>query len=98
MMKISVAVIFGGKSVEHEISSISAQQVMRVLDSAKYEIVPIYIAKSGEWYTGDLLTNIKNFKNLDAIKQFATRVDLVRNKNGRIVLQKIVVLKSFNSN
>ena len=88
MMKISVAVIFGGKSVEHEISIISAQQVMRVLDSAKYEIVPIYIAKSGEWYTGDLLTNIKNFKNLDAIKQFATRVDLVRNKNGRIVLQK----------
>ena len=50
-MKIRVGVIFGGESVEHEVSIISAMQAMNKLDLEKYEVVPIYITKDREWYT-----------------------------------------------
>jgi D-alanine-D-alanine ligase len=50
--RLRVAVLFGGRSVEHEISVISALQLMTAMDTAKYEITPVYIAPSGRWYTG----------------------------------------------
>ena len=48
-MKLNVGVIFGGKSVEHEVSIITAIQAMDHIDKEKYEIIPIYITKSLEW-------------------------------------------------
>ena len=48
-MKITVGVLFGGRSVENEISVVTASQVMESMDKQKYEIVPIYIAKTGKW-------------------------------------------------
>ena len=47
--KIRVAVIFGGRSSEHEISCISAGSVLRALDRLRYEVVPIGITKAGQW-------------------------------------------------
>ena len=49
-MKIKVGVIFGGQTVEHEVSIISAIQAMENLNKDKYEIIPIYIAKNKIWY------------------------------------------------
>ena len=54
-MKLNVAVFFGGKSTEHEISCISANQALKALDTAKYEVIPVYISKENDMYTGDLL-------------------------------------------
>ena len=54
-MKIRVGVIFGGESVEHEVSIISAIQAMNKMDTEKYDIVPIYITKDRQWYTGEML-------------------------------------------
>ena len=48
-MKIKVGVIFGGESVEHEVSIISAMQAINKLDQGKYDIIPIYITKTREW-------------------------------------------------
>ncbi len=62
-MKIKLAVIFGGKSPEHEISVISASQTMSAADTSLYEIVPIYITKKGTWYTGAALMDLENYKN-----------------------------------
>ena len=45
-MKTVIGVFFGGKSVEHEVSIISAMQVIENLDTEKYDVVPIYISKS----------------------------------------------------
>ena len=45
-----VGVIFGGKSTEHDVSIVSATSVIKSLDKKKYEIVPIYIGKDGNWY------------------------------------------------
>lgn len=44
-MKINVAVLFGGKSVEHEVSVISAVQAMQNINKDKYAVYPVYITK-----------------------------------------------------
>lgn len=63
-MKTKVGVFFGGRSTEHEISVISANQAISAFDPAKYEIIPIYISKEGRWYTGRHLLTLSNYKNL----------------------------------
>lgn len=85
-MKLKIGVIFGGESVEHEVSIISAVQAMKALDSDKYEIIPIYITKNKEWYTGNVLKEIENYQDLDNLKRYAKRIVLY-NKNGVFVLQ-----------
>lgn len=73
-MKTKIGVFFGGRSTEHEISVISACQAMAAIDSDKYEIVPIYISKQGAWYTGDALTDIKNYKDIKKLISECTQV------------------------
>lgn len=89
-MKIKVGVIFGGETVEHEVSIISAIQAMNKLDQEKYEIVPIYITKDREWYTGSMLRDIEVYQDLSLIQKYGKNVILYY-KNGRYVLQR----KSF---
>src|SRR5258706_7201663 len=60
--KQTVGVIFGSRSVEHDVSVVTAQQVIQALSPAKYEVVPIYITRSGNWVTGSLLSDIKTFQ------------------------------------
>ncbi|OGT37764.1 MAG: D-alanine--D-alanine ligase A [Gammaproteobacteria bacterium RIFCSPHIGHO2_12_FULL_37_14] len=50
--KIRVAVLFGGRSAEHEVSLRSAANVMQFLDPSRFEIVPIGIDKKGNWFLG----------------------------------------------
>ncbi len=85
-MKIKVGVIFGGESVEHEVSIISAIQAINKLDQGKYDIVPIYITKDREWYTGDMLNDIEIYEDLSLIKKYGKNVVLYFNK-GSYVLQ-----------
>lgn len=63
-MKTTLGVFFGGRSTEHEISVISANQAMAAIDTDKYNVVPIYIAKDGHWYTGEALTKVANYRNI----------------------------------
>ena len=48
-MKIKVGVIFGGATVEHEVSIISAIQAIENMNRDKYEVIPIYIDKDRQW-------------------------------------------------
>ena len=50
--KLRVAVLFGGRSGEHEVSLMSARSVIAALDSAKYEIFPVGITHAGNWFVG----------------------------------------------
>lgn len=61
--KTTVGVIFGGRSVEHDVSIITGHQVMRAFDPERYEVVPIYIDRAGKWFTGVPLLELKNFKD-----------------------------------
>lgn len=49
--KLRVAVLFGGKSGEHEVSLVSARSIMAAMNKDKYEILPVGISKSGRWLT-----------------------------------------------
>ena len=68
-MKIKVGVIFGGETVEHEVSIISAIQAMNKIDQEKYEIIPIYITKNREWYTGEMLRDVESYQDLSLIEK-----------------------------
>lgn len=85
-MKIKLGVLFGGVSVEHEVSVITAIQAMNAIDTAKYDIVPIYITKDGTWYSGAMLKDIKIYSDMDLLKRYAHEVVLYK-KEGRFVLQ-----------
>ena len=62
-MKKTIAVIFGGRSGEHEVSLVSASAVIDAIDREKYEVLPIGIAVSGQWYSGP--NCLEHFKNQD---------------------------------
>lgn len=84
---IKVGVIFGGETVEHEISIITAVQAMSFIDTTKYEVVPIYISKDRNWYTGELLKDMSSYKNLSDIPMVAKEVTLTK-KDDKFILQK----------
>lgn len=78
-MKINVAVLFGGKSVEHEVSVISALQAMQNMNREKYQLYPVYITKNNELYYGSLLENIDEYKDIPKLIAKSTRVNIVSN-------------------
>lgn len=84
-MKIKVGVFFGGRSVEHEISIISAVQAMLAFDTEKYDVVPIYITKDNRFYTGDILKDIEQYKNLDNVIKNSQRI-ILQNIDGKVKL------------
>ncbi|MFV0439985.1 MAG: D-alanine--D-alanine ligase family protein [Lachnospirales bacterium] len=86
-MKINLAVLFGGKSVEHEISIISAVQAMENLNKELYTIFPVYITKNNEMYYGDALFDINNYKNINSLLEKCVSVDFSVQKNATL-LQK----------
>ncbi len=73
-MKTRVAVLFGGHSVEHEVSIISGLQALGALDKAKYEAFPVYITKDNRFYVGENLREVQSFCNMTACLAAATRV------------------------
>lgn len=61
-MKKTIGVIFGSRSCEREVAIISAVQLMRHVDRERYNVIPVYISENGNWYTGDMLTDIQAYK------------------------------------
>lgn len=73
-MKTKIGVFFGGRSTEHEISVISANQAMHAIDRNRYEVVPVYISKQGKWYTGEALFDVANYRDIPALLAKCTQV------------------------
>lgn len=73
-MKTNIGVFFGGRSTEHEISVISANQAMHAINTDSFDVTPIYITKQGRWYTGDALMDVKNYKDISALLKQCTEV------------------------
>ena len=67
MKKIKVAVVFGSRSVEHEVSIVTAMQVFENINREKYDIIPVYIDKSGRWLIDEKLSKLESFKNLSLL-------------------------------
>jgi D-alanine-D-alanine ligase len=73
-MKTNIGVFFGGRSTEHEISVISANQAMHAIDRNQFDVTPIYITKNGKWYSGDALLDVANYRDIPALLAKCTEV------------------------
>lgn len=91
-MKISIGVIFGGRSLEHDLSVLTAIQAMDNIDKERYEVVPIYITKDLQMYTGGMLRYIDSYKDFNLIRRYAKKVNLI-NKNGKFILESTGLIK-----
>ena len=85
-MKLKIGVLFGGQSVEHEVSIISASQAMAALDTSLYDVIPIYLTKDSELYSSEALTKIESFKDLKALKTNTPQVTLAKIKQKYFLL------------
>ena len=94
-MKIKIGVIFGGESVEHEVSVISALQAIKSIDSEKYDVVPIYISKEKYWYTGNSLLEIENYKNISELISKCKEVTLCKMGNEFCLLSTSGIMKKI---
>lgn len=86
MNKIKIGIIFGGASVEHEVSIISGMNIINNLNKDKYEIFPIYIDKKSKWYeykkedkdkAYKLEDKLKNIKEINNIFNYLKTLDVV---------------------
>jgi D-alanine-D-alanine ligase len=73
--KLHVAVIFGGRSGEHEVSLMSARFVLSVLDSSKYEVTQIGITHEGKWLTGEDVLGKFEHGRLNGLESFVFSSD-----------------------
>lgn len=80
--------MFGGKSVEHEISIISALQAAQSIDREKYEVIPVYISKAGDMFVGERVGDIEAYKNIKALLADSTPVTMAR-IGGRVAIMKL---------
>jgi len=85
-VKATVAVFFGGRSVEHEVSIITGLQAFHAIDRTKYDAIPVYIGKDDLLYTGESMGDIENYKNMTQCLKDAVCVLPVRQENGRVAL------------
>lgn len=95
-MKINLAVLFGGRSVEHEVSVISAVQAMASMNKDKYNIIPVYMTKESEFFTSEKLFDINSYKDIPALLKECTECVFVRSEGKvQLIRQK---MKKFGSN
>lgn len=86
-MKIKLGVFFGGKSVEHEVSIITAIQAIENINKEKYDIIPVYIAKNNKMYCGEFIGDIRQYKNINSLLNNSMEVTLAQ-KGDKVVLLK----------
>lgn len=63
-----IAVIFGGRSVEHDVSVLTGLQFLEALDPGKYDGIPVYVDPLGQWWTGAPLTRRSRYPLEDSPK------------------------------
>jgi D-alanine-D-alanine ligase len=95
-MKLKVAVLFGGKSTEHEISIISAIQAIGYINKEKYEVIPVYITKNNDFYVGESVGNIEEYTHIPQLLSKSTQVIWV--KEGDKVSLVRYPMKKFGNN
>ena len=72
-----VAVIFGGRSVEHDVSIVTGHQIMNAFPAERYEVVPVYISRDGRWFTGEALAKLDSFKDENLLSRDDIRACLL---------------------
>lgn len=93
-MKKKVGVIFGGRSVEHDVSIITAHIpiIQSLKASGQFDVWPIYIAKNGSWYSHPAMGNLEFFKRSDFDKYLAKqkKIQLLFDRGLKIVWPAVI--------
>lgn len=76
--RIRAGVFFGGPSVEHEVSVITAMQAIQAMDAERYQVIPVYVTKQGDFYTGEHLSELESYRDIPAALKRARQVTLQR--------------------
>lgn len=93
----NIVVAFGGVSPEHEVSVLSAMQAISSLEDTRFNLIPLYISKSGRWLTGDPLLDLENYEDLDHLIDQATACTFAHDDLGKPVLQETEKKGLFSS-
>lgn len=89
----TVAVLFGGRSVEHEISIITGLQLIKAMDTVKYKPQPVYIAPTGKWYSGDALLDKSFYRKMPASLSTVSEVTVLPEPG----IKGLTVIRSLNN-
>lgn len=81
--KRRVAVFFGGRSPEHDVSIVSGLQALGAVDTGTYDAFPVYISSQGEWFVGDALRERSNYLPDDNMRRALTEVMLDSSDDGK---------------
>lgn len=97
MSKKNIVVAFGGRSPEHEVSVLTAMQAIAALKDTDYNIVPLYISKSGRWFTGNELMKLEHYQNLGELKEHSLPCSFSHDDMGNPVLLETKKRSFFSS-
>lgn len=84
----NLIVAFGGVSPEHEVSVLSAIQAISSMENSDYDLIPLYISKSGNWFTGEALLELENYKDLKELESSSIKCAFVKDEIGRTHLKQ----------
>ena len=89
--KKRIAVFFGGRSPEHDVSVVTGLQILGALDPARYEAFPVYVTTGGEWLIGDVLRERGNYMlSAESLKQTqSVTLDIVHRQEAHLIPKKI---------
>ncbi len=102
--KIPIAVLYGGRSAEHEISILTALQAIEAIDPIQYIVIPVYVALSGKWFTGKKLLEKSCYRSFEKQQHLLQEVCLLPNptiqglllcKDGYPTQEKIAISACF---
>ena len=85
---INLAVFYGGRTSEHDVSIITGTQLIENADKTKYNIMPVYISRKGEWYAGLPLADARFYLNPDLDKKGVYKVILSPVAGSRELMKK----------
>ena len=85
---LNLAVFFGGRTAEHDVSIITGTQFIENADTQKYHIIPVYISREGLWYTGEALADAKFYLHPDLSRKGISRVWLSPEAGSRELMKK----------
>lgn len=88
MSQKNLVVAFGGASPEHEVSVLTAHQAIASLQESSYQLIPLYITKSGKWFTGESLLDLSSYEDLKQLENDASPCAFVKDDIGRTLLRE----------
>lgn len=84
---MNIAVFFGGKNTEHDVSIITGQLIISGLKGLGYTVFPVYISKEGKWYISEKMDNVEFFKNPNLKLEGEINLNLAQNLNGSVIFR-----------